>query len=156
MSWIRNSNRQFNFILIYNTIGSVKLDGALGGFYKCCYQRPKSYSFACRRSIVCKTKSGKYITAGQRTVEMRDFKIENITKSLRTGHNEALFSICIPTWNNLAYLQLCIESLRKNCAFRHQLIVHINDGSDGTLEWVTSQTDIDFSHSQKNISWPVF
>jgi len=86
-----------------------------------------------------------------RTVDMRDFKIEHITKSLRADHKESLFSICIPTWNNLAYLQLCIESIRKNCSFQHQVIVHINDGSDGTLEWVKAQPDIDYSHSPKNI-----
>jgi glycosyltransferase involved in cell wall biosynthesis len=62
-----------------------------------------------------------------------------------------LFSILIPTWNNLPYLQLCIESIQRNSQFHHQIIVHINDGSDGTLEWVKSQGDLDYTFSEKNI-----
>ncbi len=50
-----------------------------------------------------------------------------------------MFSIIIPTWNNLALLQLCIRSIRQNSAHAHQIIVHVNDGSDGTLEWVRTQ-----------------
>ena len=62
-----------------------------------------------------------------------------------------VFSILIPSWNNLAYLQLCIESIRKNSSFRHQLIVHVNEGSDGTLEWIKGQQDIDYTFSKDNI-----
>ena len=47
-----------------------------------------------------------------------------------------MFSILIPTFNNLDYLKICIESLRKNSNFDHQIIVHVNEGSDGTLEYV--------------------
>jgi len=50
-----------------------------------------------------------------------------------------MFSILIPTWNNLALLQLCIKSIRQNSSYDHQIIVHVNDGSDGTLEWVRAQ-----------------
>ncbi|HEX5336910.1 MAG TPA: glycosyltransferase family 2 protein [Gallionella sp.] len=50
-----------------------------------------------------------------------------------------MFSIIIPTWNNLALLQLCIRSIRQNSAYAHQIIVHVNDGSDGTLDWVREQ-----------------
>lgn len=50
-----------------------------------------------------------------------------------------MFTILIPTWNNLALLQLCIRSIQQNSAFPHQIIVHVNDGSDGTLEWVRAQ-----------------
>ena len=47
-----------------------------------------------------------------------------------------MFSIIIPTWNNLPYLRLVIESLRRHSMHSHQIIVHVNDGSDGTLAWV--------------------
>jgi len=47
-----------------------------------------------------------------------------------------MFSIIIPSWNNLALLQLCIRSIRQHSAYAHQIIVHVNDGSDGTLAWV--------------------
>lgn len=50
-----------------------------------------------------------------------------------------MFSILIPTWNNLALLQLCVRSIRDNSAFPHQIIVHVNDGSDGSLDWVREQ-----------------
>lgn len=61
-----------------------------------------------------------------------------------------MFSILIPTWNNLNYLKTCIHGIRKNSAFQHQIIVHVNDGSDGTLSWIR-QEKIDFTHSSENI-----
>lgn len=67
-----------------------------------------------------------------------------------TVPENARFSILIPTWNNLAYLQCCIESIRKHSNFEHQLIVHVNDGSDGTLEWVKAQK-IDHTWSAENV-----
>ncbi len=50
-----------------------------------------------------------------------------------------MFSIIIPTWNNLAFAKLCVESIRKNSAFTHQVILHVNDGNDGTLQWAKEQ-----------------
>jgi len=61
-----------------------------------------------------------------------------------------MFSIVIPTWNNLPYLQLVIESLRRHSTHAHQLIVHVNDGSDGTLAWVREQ-GIEHTASPGNI-----
>ena len=60
------------------------------------------------------------------------------------------FSILIPSWNNLAFLQLCIRSIRQNSAADHEILVHVNDGSDGTLEWVRQQ-HIKHTHSAENI-----
>lgn len=76
---------------------------------------------------------------------------QSILKRKLPGKDNAVFSILIPTWNNLSYLQLCIESIRRNSRFVHQLIVHINEGNDGTLEWVAAQSDIDYTYSEKNI-----
>lgn len=75
-------------------------------------------------------------------------KIEGVRRS---SIPEAKFSIIIPTWNNLSYLQLCVSSIQKNSTWPHQIIVHINEGSDGTLEWVKSQPDIDYAYSRENI-----
>ena len=61
-----------------------------------------------------------------------------------------MFSIIIPTWNNLALLQLCIRSIRQNSAYPHQIIVHVNDGSDGSLEWVRQQ-GITYTASPQNV-----
>lgn len=61
-----------------------------------------------------------------------------------------MISIVIPTWNNLAHLKLCVESLRKNSAYQHEIIVHLNDGSDGSLEWVQAQ-GLRYTRSSKNV-----
>ena len=61
-----------------------------------------------------------------------------------------MFSILIPTWNNLALLQLCVRSIRQNSSYDHQIIVHVNDGSDGTLEWVRAQ-QLPHTHSPQNV-----
>ena len=60
------------------------------------------------------------------------------------------FSIIIPTWNNLPFLKLCVASIRKNSAVEHQIIIHVNDGSDGTLEWVREQ-GFDYTHTEQNV-----
>lgn len=64
--------------------------------------------------------------------------------------NEMLFSILIPTWNNLPFLELCLDSIEKNSAYRHQILVFVNDGSDGTLEWVKNR-GIEYVHSEENV-----
>lgn len=56
----------------------------------------------------------------------------------------------IPTWNNLPYLQLCINSIRKNSSYPHEILVYVNDGSDGTLEWIKSQ-NIKYIHNKSNV-----
>ena len=61
-----------------------------------------------------------------------------------------MFSILIPTWNNLELLKLCVRSIRQNSAYTHQIIIHINDGSDGSLAWVREQ-GFEHTSSQKNI-----
>lgn len=76
---------------------------------------------------------------------------DTIEKYIAKPDPQALFSIMIPTWNNLAYLQLCIQSIRKHSTYPHQFIVHINEGKDGTLEWVRQQPDISYSYSAENI-----
>ena len=60
------------------------------------------------------------------------------------------FSILIPTWNNLEFLKLCVRSVRQNSSFAHQIIVHVNEGRDGTLEWV-KQEGLDYTFSPNNI-----
>ena len=61
-----------------------------------------------------------------------------------------MFSILIPTWNNLELLKLCVRSIRENSKHPHQIIIHVNDGSDGTLEWVRTQ-QLDYTHSPQNV-----
>lgn len=61
-----------------------------------------------------------------------------------------MFSILIPTYNNLEYLKICVDSIRKNSNFVHQIIVHVNEGSDETIEYV-KKNNLDFTYSEKNI-----
>jgi GT2 family glycosyltransferase len=61
-----------------------------------------------------------------------------------------MFSIIIPSWNNLSFLKLCIRGIEKNSAFKHQVIVHVNDGSDGTLSWIREK-GIEYTVSAENI-----
>lgn len=60
------------------------------------------------------------------------------------------FAVLIPSWNNLPYLRLCVESIRCHSAAAHQIIVHVNDGSDGTLQWVRAQ-GLDYTYAPKNV-----
>ena len=52
-----------------------------------------------------------------------------------------MFSIIIPTLNNLSYLKLCIESIQKNSKYNHEIIPHVNVGTDGTLEYLVNTSD---------------
>ncbi len=61
-----------------------------------------------------------------------------------------MWSILIPTWNNLDLLQLCIARIRQNTVHPYEILVHVNEGSDGTLDWISRQ-NITFTHSTSNI-----
>ena len=64
-----------------------------------------------------------------------------------------MFSILIPTFNNLEYLKLCIDSIKKNSKFNHQIIIHINEGSDGTLDYVRNH-GYEFTYTKVNVGMP--
>ena len=59
-------------------------------------------------------------------------------------------SILIPTYNNLEYLKFFLLSLKTNSSFLHEVILHINDGSDGTLDYAI-KNEIKYTHSISNI-----
>tara|TARA_B100000965_G_C19526498_1_gene729064 strand:+ start:459 stop:1310 length:852 start_codon:yes stop_codon:yes gene_type:complete len=61
-----------------------------------------------------------------------------------------MFSILIPTYNNLKYLKVCIDSINKNSSLKHEIIVHSNDGSDGTNNYLRKK-NIKHTISEKNI-----
>ena len=60
-----------------------------------------------------------------------------------------MFSILIPSYNNLSYLKLCIKSIINNSKFNHQIIVHVNEGTDGTLDYL-KDSSIDFTFTNYN------
>ena len=61
-----------------------------------------------------------------------------------------MFSIVIPTYNNFQYFKQCVDSINKNSKHKHEIIVHVNEGSDGTIEYVR-KNNIKHSFSNKNI-----
>ncbi len=67
-----------------------------------------------------------------------------------TEKKTGVFSILIPSWNNLPYLKCCIQSIRKNSVHQHEIIVHVNEGNDGTIEWLKEQ-QISYTHSKENV-----
>ena len=60
-----------------------------------------------------------------------------------------MFSIIIPTFNNLQYLKLCLKSLKKNSNYEHDIIIFINEGNDGTLTYA-KENNLKFLHSNIN------
>ena len=60
------------------------------------------------------------------------------------------FSILIPSYNNLEYLKFTINSILDNSKFDHQVLIHVNEGSDGTLDYI-KKSNFDFTYSENNI-----
>ena len=59
-------------------------------------------------------------------------------------------SIIVPTYNNFNFLKFFISSLKDNSYYDHEIIVHINDGTDGTLDYV-KKNKILYTYSKDNI-----
>ena len=60
------------------------------------------------------------------------------------------FSIIIPTLNNLDYLKILISSIKKNSINEHEVIVHVNENSDNTTDFL-KRNKILYTYSKKNI-----
>ena len=60
-----------------------------------------------------------------------------------------MFSIIIPTFNNIQYLKKCIESIRKNSTYNHEIIPHVNEGSDGTMDYL-KENNIEYTFTNYN------
>ena len=60
-----------------------------------------------------------------------------------------MFSVIIPTFNNINYLKLCIESLENHSEYNHELIFHINEGTDGSYEYL-KKNNYKFTFSKFN------
>ncbi len=61
-----------------------------------------------------------------------------------------MISIIIPSFNNKDYLSLCIESLEKNSHYKNEILVHVNEGVDGTID-LLKKKNIFYTHSKNNI-----
>ena len=48
-----------------------------------------------------------------------------------------MFSVIIPSFNNLELLKICLNSLK--FFFNNEIIIHVNEGIDGTLEFLDKE-----------------
>ena len=60
------------------------------------------------------------------------------------------FSFIIPSRNNLTYLKMCYDSIRKNAGYTHEICFADDFSEDGTLEWILVQMKRD----QKDVLMP--
>ena len=61
-----------------------------------------------------------------------------------------MYSIIIPTFNNLEYLKICLNSIKKNSKYTHEIIIFVNEGTDGTIDYLLSN-NYKFIHSKSNL-----
>ena len=61
-----------------------------------------------------------------------------------------MITILIPTYNNLDYLKLCIKSIKNNSSNKYRIILHINEGTDGTLNYAV-ENNLEYTFSKTNI-----
>ena len=62
-----------------------------------------------------------------------------------------MISILIPTFNNLNYLKIAVDSIKKNTQdLNFEILLHINDGSDGTLDYA-KLNNLQYTHSNSNL-----
>lgn len=57
--------------------------------------------------------------------------------------------IVIVSWNNLDSLRTTIESIKRNSSLKNQIYVHLNDGSDGSWEYLDANC-ISYTRSVDN------
>ncbi len=76
-----------------------------------------------------------------------DFSSYKLSRSERYA-----ITVVIPSWNNLAMLKLCVSSIRQHSSLNVQIIVVLNEGTDGSLEWCKEQKDkeLDMVHFIEN------
>ena len=60
-----------------------------------------------------------------------------------------MFSVIIPTYNNLEYLKICLNSIKRNSKYNHEVIIHVNEGIDVTLDFLKNN-EYKFSYSKVN------
>ena len=56
-------------------------------------------------------------------------------------------SIIIPTLNNINYLKILIKSIKKNSRYNHEIVVHVNENLDGTINYL-EENQIKYTYIQ--------
>jgi len=60
-----------------------------------------------------------------------------------------MITFCIPSKNNLRYLKPCIKSIQDNSYYPNQIIVYVDQDTDGTVEWLR-ENNIKFIQNHKD------
>ena len=62
-----------------------------------------------------------------------------------------MFSILIPTLNNLKYLKFCIKSIIKNSKLNNEILVHVSEDFEKTTRNYLLKEDISFTYTEENV-----
>ncbi len=62
-----------------------------------------------------------------------------------------MFSIIIPTLNNLDYLKLCIKSLKKNSKLKNEILVHVSEDLQQKTRIFLKSENINYSYTKENV-----
>ncbi len=60
-----------------------------------------------------------------------------------------MFSILIPTLNNFNYLKFCIDSIKKNSNLDNEIIIHVSEGRDKTIDYLNNN-NIKYTFTEYN------
>lgn len=114
--------------------------------WKECLESLKDYKLRERIGQAAKKSINNYAinTVGKKWLDLLEtLAIENCTTitDISIIKNKPPVDIIIATWNNLPLLQECINSIRQNTDWPHNIIV-VNSGTDATGDWLNKQPDI--------------
>ena len=62
-----------------------------------------------------------------------------------------MFSIIIPTLNNLKYLNFCIKSIQKNSNLNNEILVHVSEDNNHETRNYLINEKINFTHTKENV-----
>lgn len=87
---------------------------------------------------------------------LNDLKAIEDYKYIPSNKDSKFTSIIIVTFNGLEYTKLCIESIRKFTEKgSYEIIVIDNNSTDGTKEWISSQSDLKVIFNKDNLGFTV-
>jgi len=69
------------------------------------------------------------------------------------GNFEPIVNIIIVTWNAVDYTKACIESIRKYTSYPYLLTVVDNGSTDGTLEYLRSEHEVNLIANKENLGY---
>jgi GT2 family glycosyltransferase/tetratricopeptide (TPR) repeat protein len=101
-------------------------------------------------------RAGRWPIAAQSANEAEEFLTEwyQVVAMRRERRNYDLTSIIIPTYNQLVYTQMCLESIRARTDEPHELIVVDNGSTDGTVDYLRCCADVKLIENSENRGFP--